>query len=246
MHCSHQTFHFLSVSNGPTPILSDVEILLRKSHKIIFVGYFWKITNTCERCFEDVSETSRERHLFWDMLEMSSRHHTKDIIFEKFLRRYIDITKRHLFWVMYLRPLKDVKKKLIFFEMFLTGLWDVFFNGDLIEISQRYFTLARIDFNTTSFTSNNAYISMLTPSICFCTLTGLLQIQKLGQPMYVTIDPPWMGFIEWKYFENKVPLDHLKSFFFFSIIMIYTKTKERKNKSTYNSAPTIFCVVGEK
>ena len=99
--------------------------------------------------------------------------------------------------------------------MFLTGLWDVFFNGDLIEISQRYFTLAGIDFSTTSFTSNNAYISMLTPSICFCTLTGLLQIQKLGQPMYVTIDPPWMGFIEWKYFENKVPLDHLKSFFFF-------------------------------
>ena len=32
---------------------------------------------------------------------------------------------------------------------------------------------------------------------------------------------------------------------FFSIIMIYTKTK-RKNKSTYNSAPRIFCFVGEK
>ena len=30
--------------------------------------------------------------------------------------------------------------------------------------------------------------------------------------------------------------------------MTYAKTKEKKNnnKSTYNSAPTIFCVLGEK
>ena len=71
MQCSHKTFHFLSVSDGPTSILSDIVITLRKSHEIIFVTYFWKTKNTCERCFWDVSETSRKRHLFWDMPETS-------------------------------------------------------------------------------------------------------------------------------------------------------------------------------
>ena len=71
MHCSHKTFHFLSVSDGPTSILSDIVISLRKLHEIIFVTYFWKTKNTCERCFWDVSETSRKRHLFWDMPETS-------------------------------------------------------------------------------------------------------------------------------------------------------------------------------
>ena len=51
-------FHFLSVSHGPTSILSDILITLRKSHVTIFVGHFWKITNTCERCFWDVLVTS--------------------------------------------------------------------------------------------------------------------------------------------------------------------------------------------
>ena len=51
MHCSQKTFHFLSVSNDPISILSDISITLRKSHEINFVRYFWKITNTCKRCF---------------------------------------------------------------------------------------------------------------------------------------------------------------------------------------------------
>ena len=51
-------FHFLSVSHGPTSILSDILITIRKSHATIFVGHFWKITNTCERCFWDVLVTS--------------------------------------------------------------------------------------------------------------------------------------------------------------------------------------------
>ena len=51
-------FHFLSVSHGPTSILSDILITLRKSHVTIFLGHFWKITNTCERCFWDVLVTS--------------------------------------------------------------------------------------------------------------------------------------------------------------------------------------------
>ena len=94
MDCSQKTFNFLSVSNGPTSILSDIIIILRKLHEIIFVGYFWKITNTCKRWFWDVSETSQKIHLFWDMLETSERRHTKDIFFEMFLRRLKDITKK--------------------------------------------------------------------------------------------------------------------------------------------------------
>ena len=108
MHCSHKTFHFLSVSDGPTSILSDIVITLRKSHEIIFVTYFWKTKNTCERCFWDVSETSRKRHLFeiclrrlkdvtqhlfWDVFETSYRRHKKDIFFEMHLRRLKDVTK---------------------------------------------------------------------------------------------------------------------------------------------------------
>ena len=44
--CVLKTFHFLIVSNSTTSILSDILITLWKSHEIIFVGYFWKITNT--------------------------------------------------------------------------------------------------------------------------------------------------------------------------------------------------------
>ena len=77
MHCSKKMFHFLSASNGPILILSDIVITLGKSHKIIFVGYFWKITNTCERCFWAVSETSRKRQSFlsfiWDVLKTSQK-----------------------------------------------------------------------------------------------------------------------------------------------------------------------------
>ena len=71
MHCSQKNFHFLTVSNGPISILSDIVITLRKSHETISVGYFWKITNACKRYFWDVSETSRNRHLFWDVFETS-------------------------------------------------------------------------------------------------------------------------------------------------------------------------------
>ena len=85
-----ETFHFWSVSNVSTSILSDISITLRKTHEAIFVGYFWKITNTCERYFGDISEMSRNRHLFWDMLEMSWRRHTKEMCW----RRLKDVTKK--------------------------------------------------------------------------------------------------------------------------------------------------------
>ena len=62
--CSQKTFHFLSISPGPTSISSGILVTLRKSHNCgVFIS--------CERCFWDVSHTSRNRHLFWDMFEMS-------------------------------------------------------------------------------------------------------------------------------------------------------------------------------
>ena len=79
MHCSKKMFHFLSASNGSILILSDIVITLGKSHKITFVGDFLKITNTCERCFWAVSETSRKRQSFlrfiWDVLKTSQKSH---------------------------------------------------------------------------------------------------------------------------------------------------------------------------
>ena len=126
MHWPQKKFHFFSVSNGPTSILSDIVITLWKSHEIIFVGYFWKITNTCERCFWDVSETSQ------------------DILFETCSRRLKDVTQNTSFFEMLLRRLKDVKKKNISFEMFLRSLWNISFNGDLIETSQRQLVPAGI------------------------------------------------------------------------------------------------------
>ena len=69
MHCYQKMLHFLSVSNGPTSTLSSIVITLRKSYEIVSVRYFWKIANTCERCF--ISEASQQRHIFWDMLQTS-------------------------------------------------------------------------------------------------------------------------------------------------------------------------------
>ena len=137
IHCSQKTFHFLSVSNAPTYILSNIVITLRKSHEITFVGYFRKTRNACERCFGDVSETSQKIHLFWDMLEASSRRHTNDIIFEVFLRRLNDITKKTSFWDVFETSWRCLQK-VISFEMFLRSLLGVSLNGDLIEISQTH------------------------------------------------------------------------------------------------------------
>ena len=121
MHSSHKTFHFLSVSDGPTSILSDIVMTLRKSHEIIFVTYFWKTKTTCERCFWDVSETSRKRHLFWDMSETSERRHAKDIFLEMFLSRLKDVTKKTSF----LRCLWEVSEISLSMEIWLRSLRDI-------------------------------------------------------------------------------------------------------------------------
>ena len=92
MHCSHKTFHFLSVSDSPTSILSDVVMTLRKSHEIIFV---WCI-------FEKLKILAR------DDFETSQRRHGKDIFFETYLWRLKDITKKNTFFEMFLGGLWDI------------------------------------------------------------------------------------------------------------------------------------------
>ena len=106
MHCSQKTFHFLSVSNGPTSFLSDIVISQWKSYEIAFVGYFWKIINIWGRCFSDGSKTSRKRRFF----EICSRR-LKDVIQKtSFLRCFWDVLKtsqkRHLFWDVSKRSLR--------------------------------------------------------------------------------------------------------------------------------------------
>ena len=90
MHCSQKTFHFLSVSDGPTSTLSDIAITLRKSHKIKFVTYLKNQKYLREmfvrrlrdvkgkisflRCIWDVLKTSQKRYLFWGLSERSLRY----------------------------------------------------------------------------------------------------------------------------------------------------------------------------
>ena len=93
MQCSHKTFHFLSVSDGLTSILSDIVISLRKSHEIIFVTY-WKTKNTCERC-----------------IETSQRRHGKDIFFEIYSRRLKDVTQKTSFLRCFWDVLKTSQKR---------------------------------------------------------------------------------------------------------------------------------------
>ena len=135
MNCSQKTFHFFSVSNGLTSILSGIVITLQKSYKTIFAGYFEKL----QILARDVFETFQRRHGMGIIFEICSRalkDITNDIFFEMFLRRLKDVTKETSF----LRCIWDVLKtsqKVISLEMFLRSLWDVSLNGALIEISQR-------------------------------------------------------------------------------------------------------------
>ena len=115
LHGSHKAFHFLSVSDSPTSILSDnYPTEITRNH--LRVTYFRKTKNTCERCFWGVSETSRKRHLFWDIFETS---------YEIFLRRLKDVTKKtsflRCFWEdseislsmeIWLRSLRDISCRL--------------------------------------------------------------------------------------------------------------------------------------
>ena len=103
MHCSQKTFHFLSVSNGPTSILSDIVITLWKSHEIIFVGYFWK-----------------PKILARDVFETSQRRREKDIFFEICLRRLKDVTQKTFFLSCIWDVLKTLQISHLFWDHQLT------------------------------------------------------------------------------------------------------------------------------
>ena len=98
MHCSHKTFHFLSVSDSPTSILSDIVMTLRKSHEIIFV---WRI-------FEKPKILAR------DVFETSQRRHGKDIFFEICPRRLKDVTQKTSFWRCFWVVSKTSQKRHLF------------------------------------------------------------------------------------------------------------------------------------
>ena len=77
------------------------------NHTNHFVGYFWKITDTCERCFWDVSEMSRKRHFFRNMF---LRRLKDDVQKTSFLRCIWDVLKTsqesRLFWDVSERSLR--------------------------------------------------------------------------------------------------------------------------------------------
>ena len=86
MHCSQKTtFHFLSV-------LTSTHLFYQ--HETIFVGYFWLVTNALKIYFSDVSETSQDKHLFWDVFETSLLRCFRDV-FE------MEIWLRHLRHISY-------------------------------------------------------------------------------------------------------------------------------------------------
>ena len=98
MQCSNKTFHFLSVSDGPTSILSDIVITLRKSHEVNFVTYFLKTKNACERCFWD-AQSRLGKDIFFEICPRRLKDVTQKT---SFLRCFWDVLKtsqkRHLFW----------------------------------------------------------------------------------------------------------------------------------------------------
>ena len=106
VHYSQKTLHFLTVSSGPTSVLSDILITLRKPHEIIFVGRIYNLwfLMTCELCFWDVSEASRKRHLFWDVFETFQGRHKKSSL----LRCLQGVTEMSLSMEIWLRSLRDI------------------------------------------------------------------------------------------------------------------------------------------
>ena len=122
MHWSQKTFHFLSVSNGPTSILSDIVITLR-SH-IYFIrycnnptGYYtkpflWGIFEKSQIPARDVFETSQRRHRKGIFFE-----YRKDIFFEMFLRRLKDVTKKTSFLRCVWNVLKTSQKSHLFWDV---------------------------------------------------------------------------------------------------------------------------------
>ena len=117
MYCSHKTFHFLSVFDSPTSILSDIVMTLRKSHEIIFVQHIFDKPKILPR----------------DVFETSQRRHGKDIFFEICSRRLKDVTQKTSFLRCFWDVLKTSQKRHLF--------WDV------SERSLRYLSQWRSDWD---------------------------------------------------------------------------------------------------
>ena len=77
IHCSQKTFYFLSVSNGHTPVLSDIVTTLHKSHETTF----WGILEKLQILARDVFEASQRRNGKDIFFEICSRRHTKKHVF---------------------------------------------------------------------------------------------------------------------------------------------------------------------
>ena len=103
MHCSKRTIHFLTVSNGPTSILSTVSFTQRKSPETIFWSVFEKsqtlakqkflrrLTDVTEKKYLEIFEICSRRVFlrdFWDLKTLQ-----KDFFLEMSLRRQKDVTK---------------------------------------------------------------------------------------------------------------------------------------------------------
>ena len=101
MYCCHKIFHFLSVSDGPTSILSDIAINLR------FIC-LWHI-------FEKPKILAR------DVFERSQRRDGKDIFFEICSRRLKDVTQKTSF----LRCFWEVSEMSLSMEIWLRSLRDI-------------------------------------------------------------------------------------------------------------------------
>ena len=100
MHWSLKTFHFLSVSNGLTSILSDISITLWKSHETIFV------------CILKKPEI-----LACDVFETSQRRRGIEIFFEIYLRRLTDVTQKRSFLRRIWDVLKTSQKSHLFWDV---------------------------------------------------------------------------------------------------------------------------------
>ena len=136
-HCSHKMFHFLSVSDGLTSILSDILMTLRKSHEIIWDVFLKNQKYLSEmflRRLGDVTEKTSFLRYARDVLKKSHKRN----FFKDVFRRLKDVTKKISFLRCIWDVLKTSQKRHLFWgisEKFLRYLSQWRFDWDLSEIS---------------------------------------------------------------------------------------------------------------
>ena len=69
----------------------------------------------------DVFEALLKKHLFWDILNMFQRFHTKDVFFEMFLRRLKNVIKKSFL----LRCFKEFSEMSLLMKIWLRSLRDI-------------------------------------------------------------------------------------------------------------------------